>query len=93
MSRSVFTKFSNLLFSRNNLVKGAPVRFSPGTSSSTGASAPKEAGKGKGPVTWKSLSVVVAGGIGLLVSKMYDIMLIYFQIDYLSTGFHVLCER
>lgn len=31
-------------------------------------SAPKFDGKGKGPVTWKSFSIVLVGGAGLLVS-------------------------
>ena len=68
MSRSMFTKFSNYIFARNNIVRKAPARFNTtGTSTGVGAGAPKEPGKGKGPVTWKSFSVVLVGGAGLLV--------------------------
>lgn len=61
MSSKMFTRFSNLIFSRNNVVKRAPFRFN--------TTAPQEPGKGKGPITWKSLSFVMVGGAGLLVSK------------------------
>lgn len=63
MSSKMFTRFSNLIFSRNNIVKRAPLRFN--------TTAAPEPGKGKGPITWKSMSFVLVGGAGLLVSETH----------------------
>jgi hypothetical protein len=63
----MFTRFSNLIFSRNNIAKRSNIRFNT-TGTGTGTGAPgAEPGKGKGPVTWKSLAVILTGGAGLLV--------------------------
>lgn len=58
----LFTRFSNLIFSKNKVVNRALLRFN--------TTAVPEPGKGKGPITWKSLSVVLVGGAGLLVTAI-----------------------
>lgn len=83
----MFTRFSNMIFSRNIIVKRAPLRYNTTTPQEPAKApqpAPKvpqeppkpstaakgvEPGKGKGPVTWKSLSLIMVGGAGLLVSE------------------------
>ena len=88
MSSKMFTRFSSMIFSRNIIVKRAPLRFNTSTSQEPPKApqpAPKatqqppkpetgkaaEPGKGKGPITWKSLSFVLVGGAGLLVRKQF----------------------
>lgn len=56
----MFARFSGLALSRNTLIRKSPVRFN--------TTAHPEPGKGKGPITWKSLSFIGVGGLGLLVS-------------------------
>lgn len=83
MSSRMFTKISGLFLPRNNMIKRFPVRCNttgtpsqpkPAQSSTATptpaapAPAPKDIpGKGKGPITWKSLSIVLVGGAGLMV--------------------------
>lgn len=44
-----------------------PTASAPKPTPSTGAAGKEAPGKGKGPITWKSLSFVLVGGSGLMV--------------------------
>lgn len=78
-TQKLFTRFSSLLFSRNNLATRTPLRFNTTAPKeapkeipkSAPKEIPKDAGKGKGPITWKSFSVVLVGGAGLLGFMWY----------------------
>lgn len=85
MSSKLFTKLSSFIFPRNSIIKRYPVRLNttgptpPPTPASTPPNpstmpkTPAEKGKGKGPITWKSLGVVLVGGAGLMVNYNFNI--------------------
>jgi hypothetical protein len=54
---------------------------------------PKPSGKGKGPVTWKSLGFLAVGGAGVLVCLLASCYDSSNEAMFLILGIHVVCER
>lgn len=100
----MFTRFSNLIFSRNHIVKRVPSRFNTTSNPTANPTAnpttnptPKptgqDPGKGKGPITWKSFSVALVGGAGLLVSEIECSFYAISDELIIVSGLHVVRQR
>lgn len=95
----MFTRFSNLILSRNIIAKRAPIRYNT-TAPQEPAKGPLppppkpttsklDVSKGKGPITWRSLSFILVGGAGLLVIYELSLPTAIFISNIVYLGFHV----